>query len=345
MNPDAIPEDLRIKSILILGGDVKVPEGFSHPYAEPKGDGTGRFTMSFGDTRIAKRYSPDEGEFELVPDGEGYRILRDGVPLIDGVGLVEKHCHSPYQANVRVDPSVSDEEMMDRLQALVDTGTVHGISVGAVKDASLEDCVRSIRSMRDAHPDLPIGLSWRPCPVEDLKRLKDAGLDEFRLNIHSTVPRISGFLGEKDGLEDMLRCLSDAVRVFGRGRVSTGLYAGLGETDGEIEGTMREMAGLGVVCDLKYRRIKPAERERAEEMLGCISETDPERFAALGMRLKEIESEYGLDSRTCRTLCIACRGCNLVPFLDYRGYWHVFAGTDMDGEAVRATIRCPSSTG
>ncbi len=318
MNPDTIPEDLRIKSILILGGDVRVPEGFSHPYAEPKGDGTGRFTISFGDTRIAKRYSPDEGEFELVPDGDGYRLLRDGAPLVDGVGLVEKHCHSPYQANVRLDPAVSDDEMMDRLQALVDTGTVRGISVGATKDATLEDCVRSIRMMRDVHPDLPIGLSWRPCPEGDLIRLKEAGLDEFRLNIHSTVPRISEFLGERDGLEDMLRCLSDAAEVFGRGKVSTGLYAGLGETDGEIEGVMREMAGMGVVCDLKYRRIKPAERERAEEMLGSVPTMDPERFAGLGMKLKGIEREYGLDSRTCGTLCIACRGCNLVPFLDYR---------------------------
>jgi len=240
---------------------------------------------------------------------------------------------------------VSDGEMLEKLQSLVDTGTVRGISVGATKDATLEDCVRSIRRMREAHPDLPIGLSYRPCPAEDLERLKDAGLDEFRLNIHSTVPRISGFLGERDGLEDMLRCLSDAAGVFGRGRVSTGLYAGLGETDGEIEGTMREMAELGVVCDLKYRRIKPAEKERAEEMLGCIPEADPERFATLGVRLKEIEKENGLDSRNCRTLCIACRGCNLVPFLDYRGYWHVFAGTDLDGEAVRATLRCPSSMG
>ncbi len=319
MNPDTIPEDLRIKSILILGGDVKVPKGFSHPYAEPKGDGTGRFTLSFGSTRIAKRYSSGEGEFELVPDGDGYRLLRDGRLLADGVGLVEKHCHSPYQANVRLDPEVSDGEMMDRLRSLVDTGTVRGISVGASKDVSLEDCVRSIGMMRSGYPDLPMGLSWRPCPAGDLIRLKEAGLDEFRLNIHSTVSRISEFLGEGDEMPAMMQCLSDAVEVFGRGKVSTGLYAGLGETDEEIGGSMRGLAEMGVICDLKYRRIKPAERGRAEEMFGSVPSMDAERFARLGMMLKEIEGEYGLDSRTCGTLCIACRGCNLVPFLDYRG--------------------------
>ncbi len=314
----SVPDDLRIKSILILGGTVKVPEGFSHPFAEPKGDGTGRFTLSFGGTRLAKPYSEKEGEFELVEADDGYRILKDGVPLVEGVGIVEKHCHSPYQANIRLDPSMSDADMMQRLNDLVATGTVHGISIGTSDGIPLDDCVRSIRTIRGSHPDLPIGLSYEPCPVEDLERLKEAGLDEFRLNIHSTVPRIFSYLHPDQDLDGTVRCLEDAVEVFGRGKVSTGLCAGLGETDAEIEGVMRRMAEIGVLCDLKYRRVKPSERGRAEAALGPIPETDPERFARLGMMLKGIEEENGLDSRTCGTLCIACRGCNLVPFLDYR---------------------------
>ncbi len=316
-NDADIPDDLRIKSIMILGGSVKVPYGFSHPDADPKEDGTGQFMLSFGNTRVYKDYSQETGEFELAEGGDGFTLLKDGLPLVGGVGLVKRCCHAPNQANVRLDPAVSDEDMLRNLQAFVDTGTVRGISISVAEDATLEDCIRSIRKIYASHPEIPVGLSYRPCTANDLMGLKDAGLDEFRLNVLSTVPRIFDYVNKGQDMQEVLRCLDDAVRIFGKGRVSTSLLVGLGETDEEIEGVMRDMAGRGVLSDLKYRKIRSEDRDVAESALGEISPSDPDRFARLGVMLKKIEIESELDSNTFKTLCIACRGCNLVPFLDY----------------------------
>lgn len=317
MMTDEVPDELRLKSILILGGDVKVPAGFSHPDAEPKGDGTGSFILSFGRSRISKKYSETEGEFELSPNGTGFSLSKDGDLLAKGIGLVRRHCHSPFQANVKLDPAVPDAEMMDGLQRIMDTGTVRGISAGTAKDADLEHCIASVRMIREAWPDVPIGLRYRPCPKDDLVKLRDAGVDELKLNIGSTVPRIFAFLNEGQDMDAIVRCLEDAVDVFGKGRVATSLYAGLGETDGEIEGCMRSMASRGVVSDLKNKKILSKDAERAGSVLGDIPPMDAERLMRLGMMLKTIESEQGLDSSTFKTLCIACRCCNLVPFLDF----------------------------
>ncbi len=315
-----IPDDLRVKSIMILGGTVKVPEGFSHPDADPREDGTGQFMLSFGNTRVYKDYSQKEGEFELAEDGNGFTLSKDGIPLVGGVGLVKRYCHAPNQANVKLDPEVSNEDMLNDLKALVDTGTVRGISISLAKEVTLEDCTRSISKIRGSYLRIPIGLSYRPCTADDLVSLKDAGLDEFRLNVFSTVPRIFDYVNKGQDLQEVLRCLEEAVRIFGKGRVSTSLIAGLGETDEEIEGSMRDMAQRGVLSDIKYKRIKPEDMEQAEAELGTIPPMDPARFARFGARLKEIEAENGLDSNTFKTLCIACRGCNLVPFIDYRGH-------------------------
>ncbi len=312
-----VPDELRLKSILILGGKVKVPARFSHPDAEPNGDGTGAFILSFGGSRISKKYSETEGEFELSFNGPGFSLSKDGALLAKDVGIVKRHSHSPFQANVKLDPAVPKEEMMGGLQRIMDTGTVRGISAGIAKDAGLDFCVESVRRIREAWPDIPIGLRYRPCSKDDLAKLKEAGVDELKLNIGSTVPRISAYLDEGQDMDGIVRCLEDAVEVFGRGRVATTLYAGLGETDEEIEGCMRAMASRGVLSDLKLKKIPPKDAERARSMLGEIPRTDAERLARLGMMLKAIESEQGLDSGTFKTLCIACRCCNLVPFLDF----------------------------
>lgn len=312
-----VPDELRLKSILILGGNVKVPAGFSHPAAEPKEDGTGSFILSFGRSRISKKYSETEGEFELSPDGAVFSLSKDGIVLAEDVGLVKSHSHSPFQANVKLDPAVPEAEIMEKLQRLMDTGTVRGISVGIVKDASPEYCIASIRMIREAWPGIPIGLRYRPCPKDELVKLKDAGTDELKLNIGSTVPRIFAYLNGDQDMDDAVRCLEDAVDVFGKGRVATSLYAGLGETDEEIEECMKAMASRGVLSDLKHKKIPSKDIERARSELGEVPPMDAERLARLGMMLKRIESEQGLDSGTFKTLCIACRCCNLVPFLDF----------------------------
>lgn len=310
-------DDLYTKSVLILGGDVKVPGGFEHPYADAAGDGTGMMMLAFGGTRIYKHYSPVKGEFELYDHGDGYSLEHMGKPFLEHVDLVKRYSHAPNQANINLSRFDSDEEMMSALSDLVETGSVLGISVATGAATTVEDCVRSIAKMRERCPGIPIGLSYRVCSRDDLERIKAAGVDEYKLNIGSKVPRIFEVLNPGQSIDDYMSCYNEAVSVFGKGSVSNSLFVGLGETDVEMEESIRDLASIGVLSDLKVKRITDANRSVLESRLGPIPVLSPERLMSLGLMLKRIEGEYGLDPNTYKTLCNACRGCNLVPFLDY----------------------------
>lgn len=310
-------DDLYAKSVLIVGGNIKVPVGFEHPFADAAKDNTGMLMLSFGKTRIYKHYSQEAGEFELCERNGFYSLTHRGEPFLDRAEIVKRYSHAPNQANINLGKYDSDDEMLATLKALVDTGTVCGISVSTRSDTAVEDCVRMIRKMHESYPSIPIGLSYKVCSRKDLQTIKDAGVSEYKLNVGSTVPRLFNAINPRQNLEDYMNCFKNAVSVFGRGSVANSLYAGLGETDSEMEKSIRDLASIGVLSDIKMKRLIDRDRAELESYLGPIPPLNADRLASFGLMLKTIETEYGLDSNTYKTLCNACRGCNLVPFMDF----------------------------
>lgn len=315
---DGCGRDLKAKAELMLGGTLRVPEGFDEPCAEPRDGRSGQVMISFGSTRFRMKYSRDEGEYVLVRDGDGYSIIKGGKPFLDGIGFVKLHCHSPNQANVKLGRFADDGEMLGYLRGLVDTGTVGCISVGTGNVSDPGYCTRAIRLMHEAYPELPIGFRFGICPKEVLAGFREAGVTDFKVNLPTTSPRIFSFLEPQGDLEETMGFACDAVGVFGRGSVSSSLMVGLGEADAEFERSVSDIVSLGIVCDIKLKRLNPTDRTRAESILGPIPGMTAERLMGFAEVLKDAESEHGLRSDSFRSLCIACRGCNLVPFLDYR---------------------------
>ena len=310
-------ENLKLKSILILGGNVKVPNGFSHAYADSKEDGTGSFMLGFGSARIDKTYSVKDGEFELVGNPGAYSLKHEGKSFIEKVEIIRKYCHSPDQANVNLGKFESPDDLKDYLDGLVSTGTVKGISVSRGKNTTLGECIEAVGTMHGTYPDLPIGLSYGVCSKQDMLKLKDCGVNEFKISLGSTADRIFNVLMPTQNKEQIMKCLEDAVDVFGKGRVHTTLFVGLGETDAEIEKSITDVSRMGVLTDLKVKKITSANREKFESELGDIKPLSAERLAAMGKKLKDTEKKFGLDRYVPNTLCLACRGCNLVPFKEY----------------------------
>lgn len=309
--------ELILKSTLMLGGNVKVSRGFSHPYADSNGDGTGSFMIGFGNSRIYKTYSEDDGDFELIDDSGTYILTHHGQPFIDGVEMIKRYCHAPNQANVNLGEFDTDEEMMVYLNGLVDTGTVRGITVSIKEGTELETCVHRIRIMHNAYPNIPIGISFRICPRGDLLQIKNAGATEIKINIESTIERICNVLSPNQSVSEYFECLNDSIQIFGKGYVMTSFYVGVGETKNEIEKIFDTLGKMGVLSDIKIKRIDEKTKLKLESEFGVIEPPTVEELSRIGMMLKESEIKYDLDSNNTKTLCIACRGCNLVPFVEY----------------------------
>ena len=67
--------------------------------------------------------------------------------------------------------------------------------------------------------------------LSQIDRLKEAGADEIKLNLETFDPEIfKKVCGELD-LDWIMEALEHAVEVFGRGKVTSNIIIGMGESD------------------------------------------------------------------------------------------------------------------
>ena len=98
----------RKKSELVLGGKVRLPEGYIPPYRLSRstagpGAGSSSAVFSFQGSRVKKAVSYDSGEFELCDQGGKISLMRDGLLFLDDIKIEPVVYHSPEQAFFNLD--------------------------------------------------------------------------------------------------------------------------------------------------------------------------------------------------------------------------------------------------
>lgn len=333
------------KAILICGGEVKVPRDFRPPFRLSRstagpGAGSASIVLAFDGLRVKKSISRQEGEFELVEGRERFSLLHRGEPFIDKVELKPVLYHSPEQAFFNLgqacvfdcifctsprlgrdavkdlDPDkvvdmVLEAHRRGELKAVAFTSAV----VGSVQE-TIDRMVYVVERVRRALPSVPIGVEPYIGSFEDIDRLHEAGADEIKINIESFDVRIIEKACPKLKLEKQLGFLRHAVQVFGRGKVTSNIIIGLGETDRNVLEGVATMAGMGVVPTIRVLKVNPINRPALEKALGKLRPVTPERLLALNQEAKLILAAHGLSTMSFRTMCHECGCCDLVPFRD-----------------------------
>jgi len=106
------------------------------------------------------------------------------------------------------------------------------------------------------------------------------------------------------------------VGIFGIGKVTSNMIFGMGETDEEIENMTEFLSSKGVIPTFRSLRINPKNQDNLISVIGRQPPADADRVIKLAKMQKEKLASYGLDTRNCRTMCIECACCDLVPFRD-----------------------------
>lgn len=115
---------------------------------------------------------------------------------------------------------------------------------------------------------------FRFCKVDAVGTVMDAGPDFLNHNIE-TVPRLFPSARRGGNYEASIRLLADVRARWPRVPTKSGLMLGLGETDGEIEGVLRDLRGAGVRILTLGQYLQPA-----AEYLPVEKFYTPEEFAA-----------------------------------------------------------------
>jgi biotin synthase-related radical SAM superfamily protein len=336
----------RKKANLISGGAVRIPKDFHLPFRASRstaGPGAGSVSVvfCFEGIRVKKAISRDSGEFELIEGPHGLALLWNGDVLADRVELQPTIYHSPEQAFINLHQEciydckfctsprlprdstkgLDKEKVLRMIENVIDNEDLRSISITSAVVGSPEATVNEMIEIVDLirkkiGPEMPIGVEPYVSKLEDIDRLKEAGATEIKMNVETWDRDIfRKVCGEMD-IDWILEALGHAVKVFGRGRVTTNIIFGMGESDENVLEGVEALAKMGIVPSLRPLRTNDINRKPLTDALGRVDPMTPERILRLGEGAKKIYIKYGLSPLDYRTMCHACRCCDIVPFSD-----------------------------
>lgn len=338
-------EILEKKAELILGGDILVPRDFVFPFRLSRstaGPGAGKTSIAieFNGTRVKKSISFEKGDFELHCDKNGLSLTKNGMPFLDNVTIVPVIFHSPNHAffnldqrcmyrcvfcaspliDVKATNNLTDDKIVEMIRTAEKNHEIPSIAltsgvIGSVQE-SAERMAKCVKRLRSEFPDKVIGVEPYVETKEQVDMLKAAGADEFKLNRETARKDIFEKVCPDLDYDNTFDMLAHAVAVFGKGRVSSNIIYGMGETDDDVISEMDHIASIGCLPSLRALKITDSNRDTLQKVLGKVEAVDKERMMRLAKEQKRIMEKYGLTTMTFRTMCFECQCCDLVPFRD-----------------------------
>ena len=191
-------------------------------------------------------------------------------------------------------------------QMVMTTGTTTGPDRGA------RNLVRCVRAVLDAVPGLPIQVQIEP--PGDLSVITDlysAGATSIGIHVESLDDEVRRrWMPGKSTvpLTEYDEAWDEAVRVFGRNRVSTYLLIGMGEDPDELVAGAARLIDRGI-----YPFVVPL-----RPMLGTLARTDgvtppkPELVRDITTRVAALLSEANMRGADQAAGCAACGACSLL---------------------------------
>lgn len=183
------------------------------------------------------------------------------------------------------------------------TGTPKGADRGA---SILADSARAIK----AAVDLPIQAQCEP-PEDDIwhQRMFEAGVDTLGMHLEAVTPEVRARIMPGKAtvpLEKYFSSFEAAVKVFGRGQVSTYILAGLGDTAEAILAMSEKLVAMGV-----YPFVVPF-----VPISGTPLESHPapdSRFmASILQPLARLTVDAGMQASDIKAGCGKCGACSAL---------------------------------
>lgn len=177
-----------------------------------------------------------------------------------------------------------------------------------------DDLVREIaglsQNIRKIHGErFVLGASLN-CPTEKhLLQLRDAGINEVRLNIETYDSVLASKIMPNKNIGEMIASIKMAVQIFGKNKVSSNIIIGLGENDHSILNGVLELAKIGAIATLYP--YDPIDHQHLP-----FRRPSATRIYHLAQEQKKIFKEYNIQPQEAKTMCCACAASHLYPDKD-----------------------------
>jgi biotin synthase-related radical SAM superfamily protein len=137
-------------------------------------------------------------------------------------------------------PAFATKDVLTTLADPAQRGPLKRVCIQALNHPqSLKALLTLVRTLKQMEIEIPLSISCQPLTLKRMERFRDAGVDRIGIPLDAATEgifeRVKGHLaGSHYTWKGQHAVLLAAVEVFGKGRVSTHLIVGLGETEQEM---------------------------------------------------------------------------------------------------------------
>ncbi len=335
----------RKKAELISNGKIYIPNDIKLPYPLERstagpGAGSLSITLSFNNKNIKLEVSRNQNEpYSLQKEDDTYSIVKREGGILEGVKIIPTAFHAPGQAFINLENrciyncafcNLSEHRFLQDydedkfVDLIIKASKRSDFSAVSLTSGVYPNNTRVIKMMceiiqkvKEKLPDIPIGVE--PCisKREEIVFLKKAGADEIKINLQIPNKDLFEKICPDFDYDDIMNMLDASVEIFGRGKVTSNIIFGLGESDETVLKAIEILASKGVVPTLRKIRINKDNKKKLEEAVSYkIPDTSSERIIQLANEQKKILKKHNLTTKTFKTMCHPCGCCDIVSFWD-----------------------------
>lgn len=178
-----------------------------------------------------------------------------------------------------------------------------------VDDLTSELCYFVTNIKEYVKHEIPIGISLNSPSKINLIDLKNSGVSEMRLNLEVANSQMAQKLMPQKPYYDVVESIKYACDIFGKGKVSSNIIIGLGESEDEILNTVDMLAEIGAVATLYPF-------EPIENIETPFIRPSEDLLYRLAIEHKKILESHNLDPMGLETMCCSCTASHIYPGRD-----------------------------
>ena len=331
--------ELIADDVLFIPKDLHVPYVFGRSTAGPS-SGSLSVAFAFFGKRIKMNVSrKKEQQFHLVKNKTTFSIFKEGKPFLDSIEFLPIRFHAPEQIFLNIDDrciyncvfctvprenilsQVDNKDFERIIRKALDSYNYSGVALTSGIYPNTKQLLKKICNLTHTikldFPKIPIGVEIYISSKDDLLLLRDAGVNEIKINLQIPDKQLFQLLCPDLDYDHLNTMLAEAVTIFGAGKVTSNLLYGFGEEDSTIKETMEHLLKKGVIPNLRKVRINEYNKVRIEKVLSSeIPHTSVSRIINLAEAQKHLLHKYHLTTQSFSTMCFQCGCCDLIPFVD-----------------------------
>ncbi len=193
-------------------------------------------------------------------------------------------------------------------------GKVKRVCVQALNYSGVFDDLRSIVDLIHKKSQIPISVSCQPLRKKNILKLFLSGVERIGIPLDAATEAIftkikGASVGGPYNWKGQFRLLREAVEIFGKGKVSTHLIVGLGETEQEMVRTIQKCVDISVLPGLfaftpipgtrLARKPQPqVEKYRRIQLARHLIVSGITRYENMEFDREENLLSYGIDDQT-----------------------------------------------